>query len=144
MEFVTLKTFDSAIDAHLVRSGLSNKGIRSFIFDENIVTLNPLYNILVGGIKLKVVKDDLERARRVLAEMENSPFTDESNDTVVCPACASSSLYHGYKSMKGKAGILSAFLSLLLGTYPLYYKSVYKCKDCGCEFRPETQIPTHS
>ena len=138
MALVTIKIFDSAIDAHLLRSKLSNEGIISFIFDENIMSLNPLYNITVGGIKLKVPEADYERALQILSRIEGTPFRDENNNIVVCPSCGSGSLYQGFKSFKGVAGKISAILTLLLAIFPLYFKSVYKCKACGNEFQIKT------
>ena len=135
LALLTLKTFDSSLDAHLLKSRLSNEGIMSFLFDENIMTLNPLYNIMVGGVKLKVSELDFERAQRILYEIEQTPLRDESNKILVCPACGSGNYYQGYKSMKGIGGILSAILAFVLTVLPLYFKSVYKCKDCGNEFQ---------
>jgi DNA-directed RNA polymerase subunit RPC12/RpoP len=134
LELHTLKIFDSAVDAHILKSRLNNEGIVSFIFDEHIMTLNPLYNIMVGGIKLKVPETDLERARAILTEIEQTPFSDEDGTAVMCPSCGSLELYHDFKSMKGVPGFLSTFLSLFLGVFPLYFSTVYKCKVCGTEF----------
>ena len=99
------------------------------------MTLNPLYNIMVGGIKLKVSELDFERAQRILHKIEQTPLRDECNRVLVCPACGSGNYYQGYKSMKGIGGMLSAILAFMLTVFPLYFKSVYKCKDCGNEFQ---------
>ena len=139
MELVTLKTFESAIDAHILRSKLSSEGITAFIFDENIMTLNPLYNIMVGGIKLKVSEADLEKATEIVHSIDGEPLRNEHDKVIACPDCHSTNLYAGFRSMKGAAGILSAILSLFLGAYPLYYKTLYRCKDCGREFQREQQ-----
>jgi hypothetical protein len=142
MELVTLKTFESAIDAHILRSRLSSEGITAFIFDENIMTLNPLYNIMVGGIKLKVSQADLEKATEIVRSIDGGPLRDEHDKILACPACHSTNLYPGFRSMKGAAGVLSAILSLFLGTYPLYFKTLYRCKDCGTEFQSDQQQKT--
>ena len=135
MALLTLKTFESAIDAHLLRSRLSNEGIMSFIFDENIMTLNPLYNITVGGIKLMVPEADYESAMQILSRIEATPFRDENNNIVVCPSCGSGDFYQSFKSFKGLGGTISAVITLLLTIFPLYFKSAYKCKSCGYEFQ---------
>lgn len=135
MELVTLKTFENAIDAHLLRSRLSAEGITSFIFDENIMTLNPLFNMTVGGIKLKVPGVHFERAHEILCDIEGAPFRDEKNNVLNCPRCGSKNFFHNFKSFKGFGGILSAILTLLLGIFPLYFRSVFRCKDCGHEFQ---------
>lgn len=134
LALLTLKTFDSSVDAHLLKTKLSNEGIVSFLFDENIMTLNPLYNIMVGGIKLKVLEDDFERATKIVDEIETSPHLDENGGTLVCPVCGSDKLFQGFKSMKGFAGALSATLAVLLTVFPVYFSSAYRCKNCGNEF----------
>jgi hypothetical protein len=144
MELVTLKTFESAIDAHILRSRLSNEGITAFVFDENIMTLNPLYNIMVGGIKLKVSQADVEKATNILQSIEGGPLLDGDDRIVACPACQSTNLYSGFKSMKGITGLMSAILALFLGTYPLYYKTVFRCKDCGTEFQTNEHAKTNA
>lgn len=137
MNLITLKTFDDSISAHILRNRLESEGISCFIHDEHVVTMNPLYNIAVGGIKLKVKEEDLEQALAVLNSIENTPLTDQQGEIIHCPKCHSTELYSDFKSMKGATGILSAFTSFLLTVFPIYYKSVYRCKKCGCEFKPD-------
>ena len=131
---ITLKTFDTSIEAHILKSRLENEGIPSYIFDENIVTLNPLYNNLVGGVKLKISEFDLARAQKILNEIDAKEVSDDEGKTIHCSRCGSTKLQAGYKSIKNIRGLLAFIVSLLFVVYPLYYKSVKKCKDCGLEF----------
>jgi len=71
MGFVIIKRFDNSIDAHLFRISLEAEGIDCFLFDEEIVSINPLYSNAVGGIKVKVREEDLERTLHVLKSTEN-------------------------------------------------------------------------
>lgn len=135
MALVTLQVFDNPIDAHVLKSKLESEGIQSVLFDENMVSLNPLFNITVGGIKLKISDTDLEQAQELLHTLNKTPHTDENDQEIKCPKCDSKELYTGFKSMKGIKGIFSAFVSFLLAVFPIYYKTVYKCKNCGEEFR---------
>jgi DNA-directed RNA polymerase subunit RPC12/RpoP len=139
MEIVTLKVFDNAIDAHLLKTRLESEGINCYLLDENMVTLNPLYNISVGGIKLRIHKDDLEDAAAIVREIEDSPNKDESENPVHCPNCNSTNLYTGFKSVKGTKGFLSAIVSFLFMVLPLYYKTVYRCKECETEFKTQEE-----
>lgn len=72
-KLVTLASFDNSIDAHLLRTKLESEEIPCFIFDENMVTLNPLNNITVGGVKVKVMEEDLDAARNILDLLYNGP-----------------------------------------------------------------------
>lgn len=136
MALVTLKTFDNHIDAHLLKTKLESEGIACFIFDENIVTLNPLYNVGVHGIKLKIMESDAGRAMEILALLEDRPYTDEQNREITCPRCGSEKLYGGFTSNRNLTGILSSIVSFLLMIFPFYTRKVYKCRACGHEFRP--------
>ena len=68
MGLITVKIFDNAFEAHLLKTKLENEGIPCYLFDENIVGLNPFYNFAVGGIKLKISEQDKEQ---VLAFLNN-------------------------------------------------------------------------
>jgi len=134
-KFVTVKVFDTAIDAHIYRNMLENEGIECHIFDENIVTINPLFNFAVGGIKLKVLTEDREKAEQIITEFVNQPMTDDNENIISCPKCQSTDFYTDFKSMKGTAGIISAITSFVFSAFPIYFKSVYKCKNCDHEFK---------
>jgi hypothetical protein len=73
MKYVTIKVFDSAIEAHILKSKLESEDIECHIFDENIVSLNPLFNYAVGGIKLKVNELDFEKAITIVKEIDDQP-----------------------------------------------------------------------
>lgn len=122
------------MEAHILKSKLESEGILCFLQDENIVSLNPLYNYAVGGIKLNIRSTDIEQVKHILEEIENSPNLDEEEEIVKCPQCSSTDLYTDFKSMKGTKGFFSALTSFIMGIFPLYYKSVYKCKNCDTEF----------
>ncbi|GAA0194794.1 hypothetical protein GCM10009122_58580 [Fulvivirga kasyanovii] len=136
MRLITLKTFDNSIEANLLRSKLESEGVLCFLFDENMVSLNPLYNLTLGGIKLKIREADAQKALQIIEEVETTPFTDEQDRQVRCPVCQSTQLYSDFKSMKGLKGVFTAIVSFLLFVFPFYYKSVYKCRQCNAEFRP--------
>lgn len=135
MELVTIKTFDNSIEAHLLRSKLRSQDVLCFLFDENIVSLNPLYDLMVGGIKLKVAQSDIEQATEIIEKSVDSDLTSERAEIIQCPRCQSPEIYYGFKSMKGIIGVLTALLSFTFGVYPIYYNTVNKCKSCNTEFK---------
>ncbi|WP_417264684.1 DUF2007 domain-containing protein [Brumimicrobium sp.] len=137
MALVTIMTSDNGIDVHIMKGRLETDGIDCFVFDENIMTLNPLFNIAVGGVKLKVNEEDADKARAIIKELELQPLVDHNENVIQCPKCNSTNLYTNFKSMKGFFGFMSAIISLLLAVFPLHFKSVYKCKECDFEFKVE-------
>jgi len=134
MGLITFKTFDNAMDAHILKIKLESEGITCFLFDENIVSVNPLYSNLVGGIKLKINEEDVVLAKNIVLELEQTPYTTDDEQVIACPECQSTRIESGYKSMKSVGAVLSAIASFLLMIFPLYRKTVYKCLDCGNEF----------
>ncbi|RYM33817.1 DUF2007 domain-containing protein [Brumimicrobium glaciale] len=135
MPLVTIMTSDNNIDIHMMKGKLESEEITCYVFDENIVTLNPLFNIAVGGIKLRVHELDAEKAKDIIKEINSTPSRDEFQNVIKCPQCGSESLYTNFRSMKGIFGLISAIISFILSIFPIYFKSVYKCKACDFEFK---------
>ena len=65
-KFAIIRTFDSTIEAHIVQGRLLSNGIPCFLKDDQIVSMNPLYGIAVGGIKLLVREEEFETAEKIL------------------------------------------------------------------------------
>ena len=65
--YVTVATYDTVTAAHIALGRLEAEGIRAELFDDHMVQMDWLYAIALGGIKLKVSRQDALRAREVLA-----------------------------------------------------------------------------
>ncbi len=135
MSFTTLKTFDNAMDAHILKAAIEAEGISCYLFDENIVTLNPLFNITVGGIKLSVATNDVDAAMKFLSEIESRPYLDENEVIIQCPACASTAIEMEVLALKSTWTVVSVLISLISFIYPIHSKRVNRCKDCQTEFK---------
>ena len=92
-QLVTLQTFPLLMEAQVVKSRLDAEGIQSFITDEHVMNLN-FYSNAVGGVRLQVRAEDLERAREALLarqpalELVETP--EPSSDALAhCPKCGS-------------------------------------------------------
>ncbi|RQP12600.1 MAG: DUF2007 domain-containing protein [Chryseobacterium sp.] len=134
MELLTLRTFTGFVDAHLLKTKLESEGFAVYIFDENINTVFPLYNNATGGIKLKVRSEDFDAATQLLKELDDLKYTDDAGERLKCPNCGSEDLFSGFKSFRGAKGFFSMLLSFLMLEYPIYYRTVYRCKNCDFEF----------
>lgn len=80
MELITLQTFQVAHKAYLLKSILDNEEIESFIYDEHLVTANPMYSNTVGGIKLKIRKRDFEKVCEILQGTEYEVIFQNEED----------------------------------------------------------------
>ena len=134
MQLVTLKSLDTGIEAHIIKDALEDEGIRCFIMDEHLVTLNPLLNFAVGGIRLQVNVEDVEKAKEILKEIDATPLKNDQEEVIKCPNCQSTELYTDFKSFKNGKGILAMISAFIFTTFPMYYKSVNRCKKCNTEF----------
>jgi Putative prokaryotic signal transducing protein len=79
-EFVTVATYDKSIDAHIALGRLSVEGIEAQLFDEQMVQMDWLYSIALGGIKLRVARSDAQAARKVL-ETDYSAVLDQADES---------------------------------------------------------------
>lgn len=134
MELITLKTFETPIEAHILRSKLESENIDAFVFDEHSIGINQFLSNAIGGVKVKIKEEDTARAMKVLDEINATDYTNDLDEIIVCPKCGSKAYYSYFKSMKGRKGLLSLLSSILFWVYPIYYKNVFKCKKCEEEF----------
>jgi DNA-directed RNA polymerase subunit RPC12/RpoP len=127
LERVTVKTFDTSVNAHLFRIELENEGIDSYIYDEETITMDPLLSNAIGGIKVKIDVKDIERTKEFLMKRE-----EERNPP--CPNCGSKKIMTNFRSFKSASGVMSAIASFLFTIYPPMFKTVNKCMECNNEF----------
>ena len=72
---------------------------------------------------------------KIIQELEGTPLTNEKDQPIQCPNCASTDLYSNFKSMKGVKGVISTIISFVLTVFPIYVNIVYRCKHCETEFK---------
>ncbi len=135
MKLITLKRFDNPVQANILKTRLEHEGIDCYLHDENLLTLNPFFNVMVGGIKVKISDADQEQAQIVLDHIEDEPIKDNHKEIIHCPNCGSNDLYSYNKSMENPKGIFAAIVSFLLTVFPIYFKTVFRCKACDTEFK---------
>lgn len=65
-DLVTIARYANAIEAHLARTALEAQDIRAFVADEHIISIDPFYDLGLGGVRLQVFTLDREEALKVL------------------------------------------------------------------------------
>ena len=128
-EFVTLWTFTYPTEAYPLMTKLQNENIQCFLFDEFTVLTNPFVSNAIGGVKIKVRSQDMQKALKILESInfdnsgKKSPpaklnegfakgFVVEVDE--FCPKCNSANIY------RKKLSFLSFFRRI-----------EYFCADCG-------------
>jgi putative signal transducing protein len=70
--FESIRSYDNYVTATIGLHQLQEEGINCYLENENMVTLVPYLSNAIGGIQLMVHKTQLERAREILAKIEES------------------------------------------------------------------------
>lgn len=139
MNFIPLYNFSNYIDAHIILGKLQAEDIDCRLQDEHTVSINPLWTNAVGGIKLLVAEEDLDKAARLLREMEA-----ERKNNFQCPKCGSNNIEF-VSTPRNVSNWISALLSFSVGSYAIATVKVYHCFSCGYEANdmsaPESHIP---
>jgi len=139
---VVYSTYYNPIEANIIKARLEDSGFSCFLADENVSTIQPLYNQAIGGVKLIVFERDVEAIDTLLAE-DNSLALETSDDTVpdeelteeqiVCEKCGSKNVGYGMATDK-KYSVWASILAFLTFTTPIKANKCYHCYDCGHEF----------
>jgi hypothetical protein len=134
MDFVSLRSFDNYIEANIVLGMLMASNVNCHLRDEHTITIDPLLSPALGGIKLMVHHAHAEKAWGLLDEAEQQ-FLKKAP----CPVCKRFSLTI-VSTTKKHACRLSALVSMLLNGQSVEVRKVYKCMDCGYDFKelPQT------
>lgn len=71
MKFVCLHIYDDYVEANIILGRLQSQDINSWLQDENLVTVFPGLTNAVGGIKLMVAENQVERATELLRQLKD-------------------------------------------------------------------------
>jgi predicted RNA-binding Zn-ribbon protein involved in translation (DUF1610 family) len=136
MEFILLQSFTNYIEAHILMGKLEDEGIVCWLKDENTVTINPIWTGAVGGIKLMVTKDQLERALQLMQQ-----YTQERKNAVACPNCGSHEIEF-VSSPRKPLNWVSALTGFFFGDYAVASDKTWHCFACNTEFdQPVDMVP---
>jgi len=133
-ELVTVKTFFYDHETLLLEPMLQSAGIEYFLKDHRTVTVDPFISNAIGGIKLQVRQEDVERTLELLKEIEKNRQDSEGEQTILvdnttfektfeeCPNCGSEEIYmeqlSGIKSFTG-----------------MFSKNRFYCNECKHQWK---------
>jgi len=72
MELVTLKIFNTEIEAEMLKIFLETNGIETFVFGNILANTYNLFNTTSGGVQLKVSENDFEKASEMMTDFYGS------------------------------------------------------------------------
>lgn len=115
-KLITVASVSTVFEADLLRARLEGEGIRAFIANKNLISMNWLYSNALGGVRIDVELHNEHAAREIIAlvraqEFELDPTGDEWGS---CPECGSNRI----EFIEDKR---SSFLSWLVVGFPLFF-----------------------
>jgi DNA-directed RNA polymerase subunit RPC12/RpoP len=132
MEFKQIATYDNYMLANMTLGLMTENDIKCQLKDENIITMDPLLNAAVGGIKLLVEAKDYDRALLLMTEAENDYLKE-----IACPNCRTNTLIVEEKTNQPTDFWGKLKNQVLFGQTSTYSKG-YRCTNCKKYF---TELP---
>jgi len=132
--FVTIAVFTYSAEAGIIKGRLDAEGIETFLFDNLTIDTDPLVSNAIGGVKLKVRKENEAEARKILATI-NEYSLDDSGEEINCPNCGASEI-HYFSNVTDIKSLFAFLFGFLFGTLPFYTKYKYSCEVCKHKFNP--------
>jgi len=71
-KLVTLKNYETMVDAMFDQELLRENNIESSIYNEDTVELMPMFGEINDGLKIVVLQKDLEEATKILEDYKNA------------------------------------------------------------------------
>ena len=145
-KWVTIATFNMPYQAHLAKTRLEAEEIPVTIRDEHLISINQLYSPALGGVKLQVPGESLNKAREILDSVPDVELQDEEAlsakmpeepgprppESIECPHCGS----EGFAEELHYP--IERFLNgLLLGLPYLWIGRPLHCRACNHTFRAQ-------
>jgi Putative prokaryotic signal transducing protein len=120
-DFITVLTSTYPQDLYIIKGRLESEGIYCFLKDELTVQSNNFYSNAVGGVKLQVLEEDVERARAILIELGYIKEEPAKIDLLSKIDTKTSSIPFFKKIGVGYGIILIVLAVVILVTVPLYF-----------------------
>jgi hypothetical protein len=129
-EIVVFRTFETTIEANIVKSKLDAFGIPCFLTEENMTNLYPGASSLMNfSVRLHLFARDVPKAQQVLEETHVA-IDDES--IVTCPRCNSRQVERDFPRKLSET--FASTLRIMFFGVLFPEKKVYRCLNCNFEF----------
>jgi len=116
-KIIVYDSYDTVVQANLVKTKLDAYGIPCFLSEENFTSLYPFKNQLFPGVRLHIFEQDFNEVKEILQE---DPFF---KDETFCPTCGSNEI--AIVDKEEEKGIMDTFLSFIQPS-----PKTYRCKNC--------------
>lgn len=128
INFIQIASYDNYMSANMALGLLQENDINCHLKDEYIVTIDPLLNPAVGGIKLMVDEADHDNALEILKEAESAYLS-----SIPCPNCKGLSLFADEKTTL-PTSFWDKLKNRVAYGQTTTYRKTYRCRNCNSEF----------
>ena len=135
-DLVSIRQFRDLPEALLARGRLESSGIECFLGDDNMVRMDWFISNFVGGVKLKVKREDAEIAHSILNEPVPENFDVEGVGEYQqprCPECKSVDI--SFEQLHKPLAYGSAWVGVPIP----FQRKMWKCQECGHQWRDEEE-----
>ena len=73
--------FSTIPEAELAASFLNQHGVRAWLPDRDMATINPDLLFALGGVRVVTISDQIVEARQIIARMRAGEFVDEADES---------------------------------------------------------------
>ena len=133
--FVTVAKYTYSSEALIIKGKLESEGIEVFMADSLTIDIDPLVSNALGGVRLKVLAQDEERAREILNTIKDYSV-NEKGAANHCPNCDSTKI-HFFTHVTGFKSLMAFLVGFLFGMLPFYTRYDYTCEDCKTKFKTD-------
>ena len=135
--FVTIAKFTYSSEAQIVKGRLEDDGIPVFLSDNFTIDTDPLVSNAIGGVKVKVYKEDEQRALETLKEISKYS-TDDHGNAIHCPNCDSTRIEY-FSNVKDVKSLIHFLFGFFISGLPWYVRHQYQCEECSLKFNLEKE-----
>jgi len=121
--YTTLAVFDYSTEANLVKSKLDSEGIKTMLMDEKTIDTDLLVSQAIGGVKLQVHNNDLDKALIIYNEIRAYRKNENGNE-IYCVKCNSTRILTAPAQRK----------NIFYMLFPFFEKTKFICNDCKTVF----------
>ncbi|MGG8497670.1 DUF2007 domain-containing protein [Tenacibaculum sp. TC6] len=122
-DYIILAVFEYLTEAQLVKTKLDSEGIRTMLMDEKTIDSDPLLSQAIGGVKLLIHNEDIDKALLIYNEIRTYEKDVEGKD-IHCPKCNSTKILVAPIQRK----------NLFYMLFPFFEKRKLICNHCKTIF----------
>lgn len=99
-KLAVVEAYTRTADADAARLYLEDNGITAYVEDGEIVAMDWLLGSAVGGVKVKVAEEDLQRASELLAETKRKTKSERTDASIafLCEECGKGLCFPSHRS----------------------------------------------